>query len=118
MYTAGTVLVNPAEITLYRNKMREGKIVYIEEQDVEQYATYFEHRHGVENALETLTNAFKAQADALERKATEEKEAAEKAAYREKVIIAAEQHGVEVGDRPLEKVVAEIKAKAKKNTGK
>lgn len=104
VYSAGDVIVNPADITLYRTKVREGKIVLIDEHNLEQYATYLTYKHGVEGALETLTEALAATKPVVEVPVDTE--------YLEKVRKHANKHGVEMEGRPVEDVVAEIKAKA------
>lgn len=108
VYSAGTIIKDPAEITLFKNRMREGKIALVDEHNVEQFAVFLSYRYGVEGALEKLTNALKEDEKPKQSKQSEVDEE-----YLAKVRKMAKVHGVEVDGRPIPDVVAEIKVKAK-----
>ena len=58
VYPAGTIIENPAGIPLYKSKVGEGKIVEVDEHNIERVATYLKYRRGVENAYEILRAAL------------------------------------------------------------
>lgn len=58
VYPAGTIIEDPAGIPLYKSKVGEGKIVEVDEHNIERVATYLKYRRGVENAYEILRAAL------------------------------------------------------------
>lgn len=58
VYSAGTIIEDPAVIPLYKSKVGEGKIVEVDEHNIERVATYLKYRRGVENAYEILRAAL------------------------------------------------------------
>lgn len=57
-YPAGTVIQNPAGIHLYKTKLKDGKIIVVDEHNVDSVAHFFLHRHGL-NIKEKLLTALK-----------------------------------------------------------
>lgn len=58
VYSAGTIIEDPAVIPLYKSKVGEGKIVEVDEHNIDHVATYLKYRRGVENAYEILRAAL------------------------------------------------------------
>ncbi|MMZ45702.1 hypothetical protein D3C75_232910 [compost metagenome] len=97
-YAAGTVIDDPAAIRLFRNKVNEGKIVQVDEHNLEAMATYLYHKQGVDVADDlkgALTRAIEAEAFAE----------SEELAYKE--------HAEREAKAAAEKAKAEAEAKAK-----
>lgn len=92
-YPVGSIINDPAGISLYKSKVRSGHIVLVDEHNLDDIAFHLLHKNGVDVKDEMV--------EAL----TQKKE------YYEKVERLAAKHGVEMHGRHLEDVVAEIKAK-------
>lgn len=48
VYTAGTVITEPAEIKRFNGKLAEGKIIVVTEQTFDATAKYFKEKYGVD----------------------------------------------------------------------
>ncbi|MNU34904.1 hypothetical protein D3C71_234910 [compost metagenome] len=83
-YAAGTVITDPAAIRLYRTKVAEGKIVEVDEHNIDRVSEYLLHKQGEEakalfdQGFLIVTAEELAYIEDLER--TAQKEAAEAAA--------------------------------------
>lgn len=102
LYPAGEIIDDPAGIKLFRTKVREGKIIEVDEHNLLDAINYLKHRRGV-NVSETLTNAVKGKP-----KVDPE--------YKAKVLNAAAKYGIDTDDKGFEEVVTEVReaqAKAK-----
>lgn len=107
VYSAGEI-VDPADITLFKNKMREGKIIMVDEHNLDEVATYLKHRYNIEGAYDKLKLAL----DPPKEPKEPAKDPVDEE-YVAKVKVAAKKHKVKFAGRPLEDVVAEVKEKQK-----
>jgi hypothetical protein len=57
-YAAGTVITDPAAIRLFRSKVNDGKVIKVDEHNLDSTIAYFSVRVGVDVA-ESLTAAVK-----------------------------------------------------------
>ena len=48
IYTAGTVIAEPAKIKRFNGKLAEGKIIKVDEQNIGSTAEYFKTKYGVD----------------------------------------------------------------------
>lgn len=76
VYTAGSVISEPASIKRFKGKVAEGKIIEVTEHNYDETAKYFKSKYGVD--IPPI-----AEKEAAEKEATE-KEAAEKEASKVK----------------------------------
>ena len=108
-YAAGSVITDPAEIRLYKTKVKDGRIIDVYEQDVDDISEYFLSKMGVD-IKESLLKAFADQ--------RAEEEAAKKATEEEAARIAAEEATEEAERLKAEaaKKVAEEAIKPKAQT--
>lgn len=99
-YPAGT-LVDPVGFKLYRSRLGSGNLAVVDEHNLEDVSRFLHIRHKMENAEEVLRTHL----DDTKKPAVSEE-------YLAKVTKLAEEFEVEMDDRPLDEIVAEIKAKA------
>lgn len=84
-YAAGTVITDPAAIRLFRTKVNEGKIVVVDEHNVDRVSEYLLHKQGVDakerldGVLVIVTAEELAYIEDAERTAQKEAEAQAKA---------------------------------------
>lgn len=97
-YAAGTVISDPAAIRYYRGKVNEGKIVAVDEHNLERVSLYVLRKSG-----EDVSQDLRA---ALGKAPTHTEE------YLEKVKAAATKYEVNMDGKTIEEVVAEVKQKA------
>jgi hypothetical protein len=100
-FAPGTIIEEPEKINLYRNKVREGKIVVVDEHNVDDVAEYLDYRQGIE--IKSVLY------EALGIKNEHEKE------YLAKVERLATKYDIAFEGRAIEDVVADIKAKQEAN---
>lgn len=115
-YPAGEI-IDPAGFKLLKSRLGAGNLKKVDEHNIKDVAHYLQVRHKIDNAEELLVEAMTAHKDSLANNESDEE--ADKAPkydeeYLAKVYSLAEQLDVEVGDRDIEDVVAEIKEKAAK----
>ena len=55
IYTAGSVIAEPANIKRFKGKLAEGKIIEVTEQTYKSVAKYFKDKYGV--VIPPITNA-------------------------------------------------------------
>jgi hypothetical protein len=101
-YPAGEI-IDPAGFKLLRSRIGEGKLAVVDEHNFEQTARYLQIRHGIENAEDLLRG--ETQDKPVDKPVVDEE-------YLAKVKALALQFDVDMEDRELEDVVAEIKQKA------
>lgn len=76
VYTAGTVITEPAVIKRLKSKIAEGKIINVDEHDIESTRQYFKAKYGVDikpiatanNATNNATNKVKDESSAVHAK--------------------------------------------------
>ena len=57
VYTAGSVITDPADIKRFKGKLAEGKIIKVTEQTFDSIAVYFKTKYGVDiPKLNTITD--------------------------------------------------------------
>ncbi|MNB69312.1 hypothetical protein D3C75_158400 [compost metagenome] len=84
-YAAGTVITDPAAIRLFRTKVNEGKIVEVDEHNIDRVSEYLLHKRGVDakdrldEALTIVTAEELAYIEDVDRTAQKEAEAKAKA---------------------------------------
>jgi hypothetical protein len=84
-YAAGTVITDPAAIRLYKTKVAEGKIVEVDEHNIDRVSEYLLHKQGEEakalfdKGFLIVTAEELAYIEDIERTAQKEAEAAKEA---------------------------------------
>ena len=57
VYTAGSVITDPADIKRFKGKLAEGKIIKVTEQTFDSIAVYFKTKYGVDiPKINTITD--------------------------------------------------------------
>lgn len=129
VYRSGDLIKHPERIALFTSKVKERKIIEVNEHNIDGFAQYLELRRGVENARALLQSYMDGEqvtevtevpdathvadvTDATEATPVDPDEAKyADPKYIAKVKAAAKKAGVEFEGRDIKDVVAEIKAK-------